>query len=82
MDNPVVIYLKKNNNSIYSVKTLAKRLQLSIKKINYYCKLEESTAVYENREPEFKRPKPLEVGSNHFKLNIVKFNHLKPFKII
>lgn len=74
MVNPLIEYLEQNDNSIFSCKTLAKRLKVKKPKINYYKQLEINSAKSEKRSVRFICPAPITVGSLKNELNLLKYN--------
>jgi len=74
MVNPLIEYLEQNDNSIFSCKTLAKRLKVKRPKINYYKQIEINNAKSEKRHVRFICPDPIIVGSLKNKLDLLKYN--------
>ena len=66
MVNPLIEYLEQNDNSIFSCKTLAKRLKVKRPKIN--------SDKSKKRRVRFISPTPITVGSSFNKLDLLKYN--------
>lgn len=70
IDNPVENFLKEYkshdvyNNTIYSIKTLSKKLRLKKRQIYFYC----------NISPNISKCNPIDVGSGKKILNIFKYS--------
>ena len=63
MTNEVENFLKTSPNTIYSIKTLSKRLNMRKKHVFYLYKISDH----------IEKVKPFEVGSKKYKLNIFKY---------
>ena len=79
MSNPVIKFLELHQETTFSTKTIAKRLNINRPKVNYYKKLEFEKAKSEKRDIRFTFPKPISVGSNKYKnnINLIKYNQVK-----
>lgn len=63
MTNEVEEFLKCSPNTIYSIKTLSKRLNMRKKHVYYLYKISDH----------IEKAKPFEVGSNKYDFNIFKY---------
>ena len=61
--NPVENFLKEYNNTIYSIKTLSKKLRLKKRQIYFYCVI----------SPKISKSHSFNVGSGKKNLNIFKY---------
>ena len=74
MSNPLIDFLKLHKDTIFSTRTLSKKIQIKRTKVNYYKNLEIKNAKSEERDSRFVSPKPISVGSRKYYLDLLKYN--------